>query len=109
MYTPKTLKALGSVRSGAIGQVTWGRSREAHSGPHSGWFWDREQAGGGAIVDLGCHCIEIIRNFIGKSIRPVEVTCWARSIRTIRGPWTCLQDVTQVTVAPRLDAGDACA
>lgn len=26
-------------------------------------------------MDLGCHCIEIIRNFIGKDIRPVEVLC----------------------------------
>jgi predicted dehydrogenase len=34
-------------------------------------------AGGGAILDLGCHCIEIARNFIGKDIKPVEVMCWA--------------------------------
>jgi predicted dehydrogenase len=34
-------------------------------------------SGGGAIVDMGCHCIEIARNFIGKDIRPVEVMCWA--------------------------------
>ena len=26
---------------------------------------------------MGCHCIEIARNFIGKNIRPVEVVCWA--------------------------------
>ncbi|MYI83918.1 MAG: Gfo/Idh/MocA family oxidoreductase, partial [Rhodothermaceae bacterium] len=43
-------------------------------------FWDIEQAGGGAIVDLGCHCIEIIRNFVGKDIRPVEVSCWADTL-----------------------------
>ncbi len=77
VYTPKTLKALSSVRSGAIGKVLWTRSREAHSGPHSEWFWDKEQAGGGAIVDLGSHCIEIGRNFIGKDVRPLEVMCWA--------------------------------
>ena len=80
VYTPKTLKALESVRRGALGNVLWTRSRETHSGPHSDWFWDVEQAGGGAIVDLGCHCIEIIRNFIGKDIRPVEVTCWADTL-----------------------------
>ncbi len=28
-------------------------------------------------MDLGCHCIEISRNFIGKDIQPVEVMCWA--------------------------------
>jgi predicted dehydrogenase len=76
-YTPKTLKALESVKAGALGKVLWARSRETHPGPHSDWFWDRAQSGGGAIVDLGCHCIEIARNFIGKDIRPVEVTCWA--------------------------------
>ena len=80
VYTPKTLKALQSVKNGALGDVLWARSRETHSGPHSDWFWDLDQAGGGAIVDLGCHCIEIIRNFIGKDIRPAEVMCWADTL-----------------------------
>ena len=79
-YTPKTLKALQTVRSGAIGEVTWVRSRETHPGPHSAWFWDRTKAGGGAIVDLGCHCIEIIRNFVGKDNRPVEVMAWTDTL-----------------------------
>jgi predicted dehydrogenase len=76
VYTPKTLKALASTRAGAIGDVLWVRSRETHPGPHSAWFWDARQAGGGAIVDLGCHCIEIVRSFVGKGNRPVEVMCW---------------------------------
>jgi len=75
-YTPKTLKAVQAVQAGHIGTVTWARSRETHPGPHSAWFWDRRQAGGGAIVDLGCHCIEIIRSFMGKGNRPVEVFAW---------------------------------
>ena len=75
VYTPKTLKAVAAVESGAIGDVTWVRSRETHPGPHSAWFWDGRLTGGGAIVDLGCHCIEIIRNFVGKGNRPVEVMC----------------------------------
>jgi predicted dehydrogenase len=79
-YTPKTLKALQLVRSGSIGDVTWARSRETHPGPHSAWFWDAKQAGGGPIVDLGCHCIEIVRNFIGKDNRPLEVMCWADTL-----------------------------
>ncbi len=76
-YTPKTLKALRSVQNGAVGKVLWTRSRETHPGPHSDWFWDKAQSGGGAIIDLGCHCIEISRNFIGKAIKPLEVMCWA--------------------------------
>lgn len=74
-YTPKTLKAIRSVEEGAIGDVTWVRSRETHPGPHSAWFWDGRLTGGGPIIDLGCHCIEIIRNFAGKGNRPVEVLC----------------------------------
>src|ERR1700712_2726643 len=76
-YTPKYLKSLKSVKDGSIGKVLLAKSREAHPGPHSDWFWDHEQSGGGAIVDLGCHCIEIARGFIGKDVRPVEVMCWA--------------------------------
>jgi predicted dehydrogenase len=76
-YTPKTLKAVASTRNGALGRVLWARSRETHPGPHSDWFWTKEISGGGAIVDLGCHCIEIARNFIGKDVRPLEVMCWA--------------------------------
>jgi predicted dehydrogenase len=77
VYTPKTLKALQSVRAGVIGRVLWTRSREAHPGPHSAWFWQKPLSGGGAIVDMGCHCIEIGRSFIGKQVRPLEVVCWA--------------------------------
>ncbi|HKJ69528.1 MAG TPA: Gfo/Idh/MocA family oxidoreductase [bacterium] len=80
VYTPKTLKSLQSVRNSALGQVMWVRSRETHAGPHSDWFWDLEKAGGGAIVDMGCHCIEIARNFIGKDIRPVEAMCWSATL-----------------------------
>lgn len=80
LYTPKTLKAIASVRQGTLGQILWTRSREAHPGPHSDWFWDMEAAGGGAIIDLGCHCIEIGRGYIGKEVRPVEVMCWADTL-----------------------------
>ncbi len=75
-YTPKTLKSLAAVKNGALGRILWARSRETHPGPHSDWFWDAEQSGGGAIIDLACHCIEISRNFIGKGVKPVEVMCW---------------------------------
>lgn len=77
VYTPKFLKAYASVQNGALGRILWAKSRETHPGPHSEWFWDKEQAGGGCILDLGCHCIEITRSFIGKDIKPIEVMCWA--------------------------------
>jgi predicted dehydrogenase len=76
VYPPKTLKAIASVRQGTVGKVLWTRSREAHPGPHSDWFWNKGLSGGGAIVDMGCHCIEIGRSFVGKDVRPLEVVCW---------------------------------
>ncbi len=77
VYTPKTLKSIKSANDGALGKVLWTRSRETHGGPHSDWFWNKELSGGGAIVDMGCHCIEIGRDFIGKGVRPVAAVCWA--------------------------------
>lgn len=77
VYAPKFLKAHETVKKGALGRILWAKSRETHPGPHSEWFWDLEQAGGGCILDLGCHCVEIARSYIGKDIRPVEVMCWA--------------------------------
>lgn len=80
VFPPKTMKAINSVKNGAIGQVTWARSRETHPGPHSNWFWTKEISGGGVLLDMGCHCIEISRNYIGKDIKPVEVMCWAETL-----------------------------
>jgi predicted dehydrogenase len=76
VYTPKTLKALASTKNGAMGRILWTRSRETHPGPHSAWFWDPARSGGGAIIDMGCHCIEIGRSFIGKDKRPLRAFCW---------------------------------
>jgi predicted dehydrogenase len=80
VYTPKTLKAVASVRQGALGEITWVRSRETHPGPHSDWFWTKEFSGGGVLLDMGCHCIEIARNYIGKDIKPVEVIATADTL-----------------------------
>jgi predicted dehydrogenase len=79
-YTPKGRKAVAATRAGAIGEVTWVRSRQVHPGPHSAWFWDGRLTGGGAIVDLGPHCIELIRSYVGKANRPVEVICTADTL-----------------------------
>ena len=77
VYSPKSLKSLKMIQEGAVGEIVWAKSRETHPGPHSDWFWDIEKSGGGAIIDLGCHCVEICRNYIGKNVKPVEVMCWA--------------------------------
>jgi len=63
--------------AGWLGQVTLMRARIAHSGGldmwfkgGSAWFADADLAGGGAMFDLGCHIVDIMRWFMG---RPVSV------------------------------------
>jgi len=38
VFSPAVMKARDVIEHGGIGDVFWVRSREAHYGPHSGWF-----------------------------------------------------------------------
>lgn len=76
VFSPAVMKAREFIERGAIGKVLTVRSREAHSGPHMPWFWNKELAGGGALLDMGCHTIEAARYFIGKENPVVEVIAW---------------------------------
>ncbi|HXF26468.1 MAG TPA: Gfo/Idh/MocA family oxidoreductase [Bryobacteraceae bacterium] len=76
VFSPAVVKAHETVERGGIGRVLWVRSRESHSGPHSPHFWDVEKTGGGAMNDLGCHCIAAARYFFGKDDPIVEVMAW---------------------------------
>jgi predicted dehydrogenase len=76
VFSPCVVKARDMVEQGGVGRVLWVRSRESHSGPHSPHFWDVEQTGGGAMNDLGCHCIAAARLFFGKQDPIVEVMAW---------------------------------
>ena len=76
VFIPAVVKAREFIEQGGIGKVLTVRSREAHSGPHMPWFWNKERAGGGALLDMGCHCIEAARYFIGKEVPVVEVIAW---------------------------------
>jgi predicted dehydrogenase len=76
VFSPAVIKAREYIERGSIGRVLTVRSREAHAGPHADWFWKRELAGGGALLDMGCHTIEAARYFVGKENPIVEVIAW---------------------------------
>jgi predicted dehydrogenase len=76
VFSPAVMRARSLIDEGAVGRVLTVRSREAHAGPHAPHFWDAEEAGGGALLDMGCHTIEAARYFIGKEVRPIEVLAW---------------------------------
>ena len=65
-FAPKYVKAKQMADEGAFGRVHLVKQGEKHSGPHSDWFWDVEQSGGGALMDLGCHGIAFCWWFLGK-------------------------------------------
>lgn len=37
------------------------RAVEEHSGPHRAWFWQGSRSGGGALLDMMCHSLEVGR------------------------------------------------
>jgi len=74
VFMPQVVKAKDFIGKGALGRLFWVRSREAHFGPHSKWFWDPDLAGGGVLMDMGCHSIEVGRYLIGR--KPVSACAW---------------------------------
>jgi predicted dehydrogenase len=80
VFSPSVVKAREMIESGAIGDVISVRAREAHSGPHAPHFWDAETAGGGALLDMGCHTIEAARYFFGKDVAMTEAFAWGATL-----------------------------
>lgn len=42
-----------------MGPLALVRASEEHAGPHSAWFWDPVQQGGGVMTDMGCHSVAV--------------------------------------------------
>jgi predicted dehydrogenase len=80
VFSPNVMKAREMIESGGIGDVLSVRAREAHSGPHAEHFWDAELAGGGALLDMGCHTIEAARYFFGKDVPVTEAFAWGATM-----------------------------
>ena len=45
----------------ASGRPYLARAAEEHSGPHEPWFWQGEAQGGGVLLDMMCHSVEVGR------------------------------------------------
>lgn len=66
-----TLRAL--LEQQPLGQLTMARVRLSHNGATAGWlpehFYSLEQCGGGALIDLGCHPMYLVRLLLGMPER----------------------------------------
>lgn len=58
------------VESGALGQITYARMRNVHNGSTGNWlpahFYNKEQCGGGAMIDLGAHPMYLLNWLLGE-------------------------------------------
>ena len=64
------------VRAGAIGDVTGFRVAFGHAGPQAWapraiWFFERAAAGGGCLIDLGVHAVDLVRAVTGDDVTHV--------------------------------------
>lgn len=71
-FAPKYERARQLVKEGAIGEIYMLKQSEKHSGPHSDWFYDVNLAGGGVLMDMGCHAMEWFRWMLNNA-KPVSV------------------------------------
>ncbi|WP_303054775.1 Gfo/Idh/MocA family protein [Victivallis vadensis] len=72
-----------ALATGAIGKPYMIRIRFAHNGPYPGWavsdwFYNPEIAGGGAVLDMGIHAIDLARWLIGEV---TQVTAFTGTLR----------------------------
>jgi predicted dehydrogenase len=64
VFAPGVRKGREAIwrRGAAIsGRPYLARASEEHSGPHRPWFWQGDQQGGGALLDMMCHSVEVAR------------------------------------------------
>lgn len=77
---PETLFIKSVLDQGLLGKITLMRARIAHSASldhwfHDGsaWFGDASLAGGGALFDLGCHTVDVMRWFLGEPVSVIAI------------------------------------
>ena len=84
-FIAPNIAAKKAIDKGVIGKPFMVRMRFAHSGPYPGWaqgdwFYKKQLAGGGAVLDMGIHAIDMCQHLIGP-IKSVMA-----EVRTLRKP-----------------------
>ena len=66
-FSPKYERIRHLIAEGAIGRPYLIKQSEKHSGPHSDWFYDVDRAGGGVLMDMGCHALGWFRWMLNRA------------------------------------------
>lgn len=73
-YNPIFKLTKSAIDEETLGKITLIRYYFSHYGPYKSWkalseekwFFDSKKAGGGVLLDLGVHCIDILRYLLGE-------------------------------------------
>ena len=71
-FNPAYLALKNAVDSGKLGRINYTRFRNCHSGSLAHWlpahFYNKEECGGGAMIDLGAHGMYLTHWILGEPI-----------------------------------------
>ncbi len=72
-FQKSTDLVLDLVKDGALGEMYYAKAQYIRRNGHpGGWFGDKSRLGGGPLIDLGVHVIELVRYVMGNP-KPVSV------------------------------------
>lgn len=80
-FLPEKVAAEKVLRSGELGKLLMVRdyrSTDYRPGTRSDWFFSQVVAGGGALMNIGGHCIDRSLWFAGSTVESVSATCVKR-------------------------------
>ena len=83
-YFPEVAYTRRLLAEGALGDVYSVRQRNATGGADwAGWFYQKEKVGGGVVLQLGVHGIDLLRHLFGEIVAVRAVTALMKEERTL--------------------------
>ncbi|MCQ9207201.1 MAG: Gfo/Idh/MocA family oxidoreductase [Omnitrophica bacterium] len=87
-FDPVHQAARKFIETGKLGKINMVKGRIGHAGPeywaggNEGWFSDKRLSGGGAMIDVGIHMLDLLRWLSGKEVAEV-----CANIKTLEKPF----------------------
>ena len=77
-YQSQHQEALKMIRDGKLGKCVYARAQLSCWYPpiDGAWRQNLSQGGGGSLIDMGCHCIDLLEMFLG---RVKKVSCFTNN------------------------------
>lgn len=103
-FLTESITAKSYIEQGLIGRPMTVRIRNAVGGAtHAAWFFDRASTGGGAVIDVGVHGIDLLRYLIGEVEEVAAMTTTHQAVRHMDdGSNVTLESEDSATITYRL-------